>query len=61
MANEISVPDERAPGQAVAVRAPLRRAGRGGHPLITADAATGQPLDGHDRVGALVRGAGIAA
>jgi len=61
MANEISVPDERAPGQAVAVAALPRRAAPGGHPLITASAATGQPRDGHDRVGAPVRGAGMAA
>jgi hypothetical protein len=61
---EISVPDEWTPGQAVAVRALLQQAVRGGHPLIAAIRADATPDELHDiygRVGALLRDAGMAA
>ena len=64
MTIEIAVPDDWTPGQAVAIRALLQRAMHGGHPLITAiraDATPEQLHDIHDRVGTLLREAGMAA
>jgi hypothetical protein len=64
MTIEISVPDEWTPGQAIAVRALLQRVMHGGLPLITAiraDATPEQLRDMYDRVGVLLREAGMAA
>jgi hypothetical protein len=64
MTIEISVPDEWTPGQAIAVRALLQQAIRGGHPLIAAiraDATPDELRDIYGRVGALLRDAGMAA
>jgi hypothetical protein len=64
MTIEASVPGERAPGRAGAVRALPQRAAHGRHPLITAsrgDAAPRQPRGSPDRAGALARAAGQAA
>ena len=64
MTIEISVPDDWTPGQALAVRALLERAVRGGPPLIAAlkaDITADELRDIYGRVGTLIREAGLAA
>ena len=64
MTIEISVPDEWTPAQAIAVRALLRQAIHGGHPLIAAvraDATPDQLRDIYGQVETLLRDTGMAA
>ena len=64
MTIEISVPDEWTPARVVAFRTLLQLAIYGGHPLVTAiraDVTPDELREINDRVGALVREAGLAA
>jgi hypothetical protein len=63
MVIELAIPDDWTPGQALAVRALLQQALRG-YPIIASvrrDATSDQVKDIYDRVGALIRQAGLAA
>jgi hypothetical protein len=64
MTIELAVPDEWTPGQALAMRALLQQAFRGGHPIIAfvrSDATPDQVKDIYGRVEALIREAGLEA
>lgn len=64
MTIELAIPDEWTPGQALAMRALLQQALRGGHPIVAfvrPDATPDQVKDIYGRVGALIREAGLAA
>lgn len=63
MVIELAVPEDWTPGEALAIRASLQRALRG-YPVIACirrDATPEQLRDVYDRVGEVIRQAGLAA